>query len=186
MYSNCCQGQVVAVATSPNCAPLFIDTGGVHWDDDQLLSLGKHIWQVRQEDGEFIKATDYLNLYVSSWRHIHLEFIEFIFKFNCSASVRQLIHIRRCAILRPEEPHQIDIIHLKLHYVSKRTGSEDECAVDHVLWPHECICPNLRLDPSPPCAGGLWYWGSAAVVSIAHRSFIKKDPAKYRIVQVGI
>lgn len=32
---------------------LSFNPGGVYWDDDQLLSMGKHIWQVWKKNSEF-------------------------------------------------------------------------------------------------------------------------------------
>lgn len=53
-------------------------------------------------------------------------------------------------------------------HVCALTGSQDECALDYVLWADECICTYLRMDPCPTCAGGLWYWRGSTVVSITH------------------
>lgn len=43
----------MTAATKPHCNSPLTFTGCVHWDDDQLLSLGEHIGQIRQEDSEF-------------------------------------------------------------------------------------------------------------------------------------
>lgn len=70
--------------TRPHCSSLFTNTGRVHRDDDQLLSLGEHIGQIRQEDGEFVN-------------HVYPKLTEFMYNFNCTSSAQQLIRIRNHA-----------------------------------------------------------------------------------------
>lgn len=45
-------------------------------------------------------------------------------------------------------------------------GFEDECIVDPVLWPPQCICTYIRMDPVPQSSGGLRYWRGSAIVSV--------------------
>lgn len=70
--------------TRPHCSSLFANTGRVHRDDDQLLSLGEHIGQIRQEDGEFVNR-------------VYLKLTELTYNFNRTSSAQQLIHIRNHA-----------------------------------------------------------------------------------------
>ncbi len=45
-------------------------------------------------------------------------------------------------------------------------GFEDECIMDSVLRPPQCVCTYIRMDPVPQSSGGLWHWRSSTIVSV--------------------
>lgn len=75
--SRCCN-------TPPPSLSVLTDAGRVYRDDDQLFSLGKHIWQIWQEDSKFIIWT-FARHDDNSWKLIF------------SAAFRQSVDIRSCS-----------------------------------------------------------------------------------------
>ncbi|KTG43433.1 hypothetical protein cypCar_00014625 [Cyprinus carpio] len=49
-------------------------------------------------------------------------------------------------------------------YGRKTVRFEDECIMDPVLWPPQCICTYIRMDPVPQSSGGLWHWRGSTIV----------------------
>jgi len=45
-------------------------------------------------------------------------------------------------------------------------GFEDECIMDSVLRPPQCVCTYIRMDPVPQSSGGLRHWRSSTIVSV--------------------